>query len=469
MGKEFLAIFVVAFFAKGNALCSSDEIGNSDYPYRYHNWWTLYDTVVGELPKLEDRAPAECTPVHLVMVLRHGSRYPGTSFARYFDSFEELSNNLNTTKEAKLCEKDLKDIQKWTNWYDPSMKADISPTGEKEMKGIARRFTQLLPEVLSNAGSQSEKFRFVVTEIERTTQSAEAFASELFKDNPAAKVNIEIKEQLLRYYMHCQKAIMEVVENETALDECHKYMGGPLMEQVAQNFADNLGVPRDQFDIDFLNQIMVDGCPFEEVAIGRRSAWCLAFSTDDFKVGEYGGDIQSYTKRSYAHEINYEQACELRYFILSALKNASMEKNASILGHFGFTHAPTCTTLMTSMRLIEDEGVLKADEYQERADRKYKTSYLSPLSANIAFALYKCGASDDMKIQIILNENILRMPLGDPNADILWDLEEALNYYNFYDGKCDWNKVCSVNAATVISMSGIVVFAGLLLVNLLSV
>ena len=64
--------------------------------------------------------------------------------------------------------------------------------------------------------------------------------------------------------------------------------------------------------------------------------------------------------------------------------------------------------MMTALGLFDDETPLLADNRNAMANRKFRTSKMTPFSANIGFVLYKFKANNTDKktinIQLLINE-----------------------------------------------------------------
>lgn len=92
--------------------------------------------------------------------------------------------------------------------------------------------------------------------------------------------------------------------------------------------------------------------------------------------------------------------------------------------------------LIATMGFFKDHVPLKHDNYQELANRKFKTGRVSPFAANMAFVLHKCPSSsssniyDQYKVNILVNE----MPIE------LFNLGERLPCASQQDAKsvCDY-------------------------------
>ena len=61
-----------------------------------------------------------------------------------------------------ICKEDLDLLKGWSFNVDENQKALLVPSGERELKGIAERFSKRLPSLLGN-GYTKDKFKVIVS------------------------------------------------------------------------------------------------------------------------------------------------------------------------------------------------------------------------------------------------------------------------------------------------------------------
>jgi len=92
-------------------------------------------------------------------------------------------------------------------------------------------------------------------------------------------------------------------------------------------------------------------------------------------------------------------------------KNINNDKNKfNILLRFG--HAENMYPFMTALGLFKDKLPLQSDNYQAHLTRNFKSGFLTPFTANVAFILHKCENTEEtdesifnrFKISILVNE-----------------------------------------------------------------
>lgn len=88
-----------------------------------------------------------------------------------------------------------------------------------------------------------------------------------------------------------------------------------------------------------------------------------------------------------------------------------------------FAHSSTFILLLTLMGIARDEVHLRADNYFEMQNRRFKTSEISPFAANLVAVRYECPNEDEIeKIKFFLNEKSLKFD---------WCTRDLCNLSNF--------------------------------------
>lgn len=124
---------------------------------------------------------------------------------------------------------------------------------------------------------------------------------------------------------------------------------------------------------------------------------------------EYLSDLKDYYLNSYGNKkINEKLPCRLFQDIIKKLYNIDA---APIVTTY-FAHSTTLMLLLTTFGVFEDEQPLRADNFAQQLNRKFRGSTLSPFAANIAAVRYQCVDVDKFnseKILFLLNQKPLPM------------------------------------------------------------
>ena len=123
--------------------------------------------------------PKNCEPLHISMVLRHGTRFPSKKDVGKIDKMLKVVNEAFNSSTYE--QKHFGDLRfPWKNPFSHSHDKLLAPTGEQEMYYIAKEMIKRFPSLLSRP-YHPQYFDFISTGTSRTTQSAMAFAYGLFE------------------------------------------------------------------------------------------------------------------------------------------------------------------------------------------------------------------------------------------------------------------------------------------------
>ncbi|KAI8521134.1 PHOsphatase [Branchiostoma belcheri] len=352
-----------------------------------------------------DRIPAEtcpqlrqCKPVHLSMLVRHGTRYPKKP------DISKIDYVVSSIRHYGSKEKDIVNMmRRWQNsfeWQDTMM---LSETGKFEMEELADRIVRRFPGIFH--GAKPESLRFVSSTTNRTLDSASAFVRGMWNGLKEIKSGDSIDprklktdagphtDRLLRFLEKCKKWSEEVEGNPEALQEVSKFLDGPELRSVLKNITSQLG-PSVLLDFSTVHlKVMWTICAMETAVYGGRSIWCDLFTPQHLQVLEYLSDLKSYWKHGYGHRLNYRPACHLLKEMLKPMEGFVSGNESSLRAQFLFGHTETLVPLFSLLGLFKDATPLRADNFAEHANRVFRTSQISPFGANLALVLYKCNGT----------------------------------------------------------------------------
>lgn len=432
--------------------------------------------------------PPGCEPVHINMVIRHGSRYPGSHrIQKMKELLEEINQFFPSNSTFRYNGLSLP----WSIPYDilNSASKEMSALGSEEMYSIAKRFLKRFPGVLKHGYSNSN-YSFVATDKLRSSQSAVAFSQGLFegtghlglaKFRPVAVKSSGSYDDdvVLRIFEACRKWQKITAKRNS---EYRKFLDGPEMRRVSRNIAKRLGLTK---KIPFRHDMALEMflmCAFGIQTDSADSSWCAVFEEADFKVVEYLSDLKLYWDRSYGRKINYKMACPLYVEITDTFEN--FLKQGKPHGIFRFAHTGTVIPLLTMLGLYNDSVAPRADNFNQQANRTFRVSDVVPMSANVAFVLYKCkrdgaklkterngnveeksnckgnkcrgmstkgsensieGAfrASEMTVQLLVNEAAVPMPAC--GGKMYCSVQRFLSYYSHIKYNCDIKKICGTH------------------------
>lgn len=423
---------------------------------------TRYDHSGRQKRNVSFQTPKNCEPVHISMVLRHGTRYPSQNDVKKIDKMLKAVNEALNSSTLQIGELRLP----WENLFSHTNDKLLTSVGEEEMYNIAKELLRRFSSLLSRPYAP-QSFDFISTGTTRAAQSAMAFSFGLFEGQgnlgstrfqPVAILSrAKDNDPLLRFFDICQKYLRRVVENETALHEYKSFKHGPEMRKVLYKVSNKMNV-----DSGVLSEENIVGmytaCIFEVAIYERENTWCELFDEEDLSVLDYMSDLKHYWKRGYGYPITYESSCPLLERIITSLKNATeVSHEDRIYGAFMFSHGETLQPLYGLLDLFKDQEELRANNFLNQLERKFKTSYIAPFGANIAFVLYKCtegnNTSEDQTeslgshsfmIQVFVNEELIAVPCCGGQTEC--PLETFLHCFD--NKPCNLPFLCSVERPT---------------------
>ncbi|XP_063095569.1 multiple inositol polyphosphate phosphatase 1 isoform X2 [Cavia porcellus] len=277
-----------------------------------------------------------CTPVQLVALIRHGTRYPT---AKQINKLRQLYGLLQArgpkdkrpgSAESRGLGAALAD---WPLWYADWMDGQLVEKGRQDMRQLALRLASLFPALFTH--ENYGRLRLITSSKHRCMDSGVAFLQGLWQHyypglSPPDVADMEcgpprVNDKLMRFFDHCEKFLTEVERNATALYHVEAFKTGPEMQNTLKKVADTLQVPVNDLNADLI-QVAFFTCSFDLAIRGVKSPWCDVFDVDDAKVLEYLNDLKQYWKRSYGYTINSRSSCTLFQDIFQHLDKAVEQK-----------------------------------------------------------------------------------------------------------------------------------------------
>ena len=398
------------------------------------------------------KTPANCHPVHLNMVIRHGSRYPSDGDR---EEINELLTKLNEiyTVSSPFRYRNLsipwKKPPEWSN----AQPSELSATGENEQYSIAKRlrsrFTQVFVKKYWN-----KYYKFVSSDKLRTAQSAMSFAFGLFEaQGPVASSKFqpvaisfsgrEKTDKLLSSYDSCPRYEVDVKEH--GVTEVETFMEGPEVKNLTRRLEQRLQVTgKLSLTFDFVEKIF-RLCAFGIMNRGDNS-WCPLLDKEDMKILEYQGDLEAYYEHSYGNQLGYKIVCPLLSEMTLNVQDFS-KGNSDVRGVFRFASSGTLISLLTVLGLYKDSLPLRADNYLQQSKRHFRISNMVPMSGNIALVLYECNSTENAgnqehKVQLLVNEKLVSLPCCHGNTTCA--LDEFVSCFEETVKSCDFDAMCSL-------------------------
>ncbi|KAG7325219.1 hypothetical protein KOW79_011535 [Hemibagrus wyckioides] len=382
---------------------------------------------------------ADCRSVHLVALIRHGTRFPTTKNIKKIHRLYDL-----VMTEASAPDQWLRDIKKkWPMWYTEDMDGKLVEKGKDDLRHLAVRLSKSFPSLISEENLRRERMEFITSSKHRCVDSIQAFQEGLLKQWGAGDVGFRhyVNDSLMRFFDKCKRFVEGIENNKTALKEVKLFKASLEMDEVCRRMASRLQIPHSQITPDLVEAAFFL-CAYEFAIKSRNSPWCNLLDESDAQVLEYKSDLKQYWKRGYGHDINRKSSCVLFHDLFKRLDQASYdfrfgEVTKAVTIQVG--HGETLLPLLSLMGFFRDQTPLTATNFPMQHSRKFRSGQIVPYSANLLFVLYEC--TDGLRLQFFLNEKLMTFPnISDP-APLYATVR---SHYSDLLGGCDFEKECEL-------------------------
>ncbi|XP_005101326.1 multiple inositol polyphosphate phosphatase 1 [Aplysia californica] len=422
-------------------------------PYAWITSSKTTELVDDEMYHLTDVEGLSCSAVHANAVIRHGSRFPG------LDDVLEISNVHE--KLVVAMEPDVNpELYNWVNNFPSNNNKALSSLGEEEQEALGSRLAKKLHTLFSD--EDFSNFKFMVSSAERTKQSASAFFEGLStvvqgEEDDADDFDVEVNDELLRFFDLCKKYVYSVGNNKTAMKEYTTFMNSHQVVKIKDKMSEKLGISKDILTTANVRLIYLI-CGYETASF-KSSPWCSLLDEEDMVILEYLGDLKHYYKNGYGHDITWQQSCPLLNEMFYVMDETIVEIETTeddeemdgfIVGHFAFGHAETVGPLLSALGLFNDSEPLLAGNFEQQEKRLFRTSEILPFSSNVLFVLYECVPEEfgedeeideaDYYLRLFVNEVPVKIP-GCEELSCPYKTVRGL-YHSFVE-ECDFKKICN--------------------------
>lgn len=421
----------------------------------------------------KDLVKDDCRPLVFYFIGRHSARFPdGEDIDKYNSDLVELVNKLKAS--GNKCADNYKDLLEWRSKMQNKHDNLITDLGAREERDIARRFKKIYPEFFDTEKSDVD---IGVTSKIRTAQTGVEFLREVDGlslpsgcsesslptndvDRPSYNLDevrnaacyknmIDIHEKpFLEFHKKCDKISGETKIKDPLVDRVKDPRN---KKRIAHRVAKKLGLESDESDppIDYhLLDSIYNTCKFEN-ALKNDSVWCDLFEKKDIEALEYMDDVSTYIKGAYGPKARPKQSCPLVKDLIETFSEATRGSGRSRKSRFYFSHADPMKKLLATFGMFKDddnfdESSIREFEKDLKAPKKrrWRSSVITPFSANMAFVLYRCeepGKPVKHKILATVTEQPVKLG-GCSDTDC-----NSEKFFATYDNlrDCDLENICA--------------------------
>ncbi|KAL2526666.1 histidine acid phosphatase family protein [Abeliophyllum distichum] len=378
----------------------------------------------------------QCTPIHLNLVARHGTRAPTKKKLKELEALStRLQFILQSVEEQK---KSLNDIPAWlwgwkSPWKGKHKGGELISEGEAELYQLGIRIREKFPELFKEE-YHPDVYPIKATQVSRASASAVAFGMGLFSGrgnlgsgrHRAFAVTSESRasDTMLRFHDCCQNYKTFRKSREPFVDKLKE----PVLDEITQVLVKRLGLNFTRQDISSLWFL----CKQEASLLNTTDQACALFSPSEVSLLEWADDLELFILKGYGNSLNYRMGVPLLEDVIQSMEEAIKAREEGLvpgsyeMARLRFAHAETLLPFSCLIGLFLDgselELILREQPLQlppkPPQKRIWRGSTVAPFAGNNMLVLYTCPANNSSKyfVQVLHNEHPTPMP-GCENSD----------------------------------------------------
>ncbi|KAK3229629.1 hypothetical protein Dsin_001510 [Dipteronia sinensis] len=368
--------------------------------------------------------PKECTPIHLNLVARHGTRSPTKKRMRELDS---LADHLEVlVREAKEHHSSQQKVPAWLRqwkspWKGKLKGGELISKGEDESYGIGIRVREKFPD-LFNDDYHPDVYNIRASQVPRASASAVAFGMGLFSEkgslgpgrHRAFAVTSENRASDIKLRFHdCCENYKDFRKNQKpAVDKLKE----PVLDEITSSLAR-------QYELNFTRQDTSSLwflCKQEASLLDITDQACGLFSPSEIALLEWTDDLEAFILKGYGKSLNYRMGVPLLEDVVQSMEEAikANEENHAPGSYekarLRFAHAETVIPFSCLLGLFLEKSEFQQIQREEPLqlppkppqNRSWWGSTVAPFAGNNMLVLYSCPSKSSNKyfVQVLHNE-----------------------------------------------------------------
>ena len=382
MKRIIFSLVAVCLFLCANGKVTPEQCQGSLRPY----------------PKISEQMapPDSLTPVYLIHIGRHGSRFPAGPYSanRMLKALNK-ADSLKTLTPLGMQFKRLVEniiIRSVGRW------GALDSIGMSEQRGIARRTVKRCAPLFKEA-----KMISIASHSPRAIMSMYAFTHEISNKVPAISIyTYSGKEfdKLVRPF-DVDSAYKAYMKMKPYTDIYNKYVAKTAPNTVTRLLGEKF--PASKRELQELSIIEYYNIANME-AMGMTNDWQPYFSEQEYEQLWSCFNLRQYFMhcKNMLSNAPANQSKPLLRDIIAKLTDAKQGKTESNIATY-FAHQET---VMPFMSLMKMQGTVFKDKDWNKLKNSVQDYYLSPMAANIQYTVYR-GKSGTLYLRCDLNENII--------------------------------------------------------------
>ncbi|XAR65971.1 Multiple inositol-polyphosphate phosphatase [Bertholletia excelsa] len=374
--------------------------------------------------------PDQCTPIHLNLLARHGTRAPTT---RRLKELNDLAVRIRVLlHDAKVQKLALEKLPAWfwgweSPWKGKIKGGDLLVEGENELYNLGIRIREKYPQVF-NGEYHPKVYAIKATQVPRASASAVAFGMGLFSQTGNLGVGRDrafavysenrASDILLRFHDCCR--------NYKAYRESQKpavlKLKAPVLDEVTAALSDRYKLNFTRQDTSSLWFL----CKQEASLLNITNQACALFTPSEVASMEWTDDLELFILKGYGNELNYRMGVPLLGDVVQSMEQAIKAKEESLedgsfeKARLRFAHAETLLPFSCLIGLFREGDEFKKILKEQPLNlppkppqrRNWRGSKVAPFAGNNMLVLYSCPTQSSNKyfVQVLHNEHPIPMP-----------------------------------------------------------
>ncbi|KAF8036863.1 hypothetical protein BT93_C2551 [Corymbia citriodora subsp. variegata] len=415
--------------------------------------------------------PNDCTPIHLNLVARHGTRSPTKKRLRELENLASHLQELIKDAEQKKLAHDIPAwLRGWTSpWKGKVNGGELISKGEDELYDLGIRIRERFPELFSQ-DYHPDVYTLKATQIPRAAASAVAFGMGLFRGkgtlgpgkHRAFAVTSESRASdiMLRFFESCQNYKDFRKKQEPAVDKLKE----PILDEITGAIASRYKLNFTRQDTSALWFL----CKQEASLLDITNQACALFNPNEIALLEWTNDLEVFILKGYGKALNYRMGVPLLKDIVQSMEEAiqaNEEKHppgSYEKARLRFAHAETVVPFSCLLGLFLEGSEFEQIQREQPLplpskpphNRNWMGSIVAPFGGNNMLVLYSCPANLSSKyfVQVLHNEHPTPMPgCGGADSCPFEVFKEKIAAPHL---KHDYNALCNVKVDQVEQSSG---------------
>ncbi|KAJ6803573.1 multiple inositol polyphosphate phosphatase 1-like [Iris pallida] len=414
----FFSILLLALLSPSSAATAAEEA----FDVRHHlSTVSRYDA--GKHANLAAYQPSAvpdgCTPIHLNLVARHGTRSPTKKRIKELDRLATRLDVLLSSAKKESQDSSLQKIPSWLfGWQSPwkgrQKGGELVIKGEEELYHLAIRVRETFPE-LFDQDYHPNVFTIRATQVPRASASAVAFGIGLFSGNGslgsgrhrAFSVISESRASdiCLRFHDNCATYKEYRRSQEPAVDKLKE----PILDAIASGLTSRYQLNLTRQDVASLWFL----CKQEASLLEITNQACGLFGAYEVSLLEWTDDLEVFLLKGYGKSINYRMGVPLLKDVHESIEQAIIAKEENLSpgtyekARLRFAHAETVIPFTCLLGLFLEGSEFERIQNEQPLDlppkppqrRNWIGSIVAPFAGNNMLVLYHCYGNDSNGIR----------------------------------------------------------------------